>query len=124
MSDFLKLTAAEEKLADLIWRNAPLTSPDLVQLADAKMGWKKSTTYTILKKLCEKGVVQNANANIRVLLTHDELLACQSRHYVEDSFGGSLPKFIASFIGGKKLSAKQALELRRLIDEYEEDADG
>jgi len=113
------LTAAEEKLAALIWREAPLTSPELVALAEWEMDWKKSTTYTVLKKLCDKGVFKNENANVSVVLSRDEQIARQSRRYVEDTFGGSLPKFITSFIGGRKLTPEQAAELRRLIDEYE-----
>ncbi len=114
------LTIAEEKLANLIWQKAPLTSPELVTLAKNELDWKKSTTYTVLKKLCDKGVCKNENANISILLTREELMANQSRRYVEDSFGGSLPQFITSFIGGKKLTLEQAKELRKLIDEHEE----
>lgn len=113
------LTAAEEKLARIIWANAPLTSPELVVLAERELEWKKSTTYTILKKLCGKGVFQNENANITVTLTREELAARQSRRYIEDAFGGSLPRFIASFFNGKKLSREQAAELKRLIEEHE-----
>ena len=120
MTKNITLTDAEEKLADLIWRNAPLTSPDLVALAEKEMDWKKSTTYTVLKKLCDKGVFKNENANVSVVLTRDEQIARQSRRYVEDTFGGSLPKFIASFFGGKKLTPEQAAELKRLIEEHEE----
>ncbi|MCL1849644.1 MAG: BlaI/MecI/CopY family transcriptional regulator [Clostridiales bacterium] len=121
MAKGLQLTPAEEKLAALIWRDAPLTSPELVVIAERELDWKKSTTYTILKKMCDKGVFKNVNANVSVLLTHDELRARQSRHFVEDIFGGSLPKFITSFSGGKKLSAEQLAELKRLIEEHEED---
>jgi predicted transcriptional regulator len=113
------LTAAEEKLAALIWRDAPLTSPDLVALAEREMDWKKSTTYTVLKKLCDKGVFKNENANVSIVLTRDEQIARQSRRYVEDTFGGSLPKFITSFFGGRKLTVEQAVELKRLIEEHE-----
>jgi len=119
MAKNISLTAAEEKLAGLIWREAPLTSPALVTLAELEIDWKKSTTYTVLKKLCDKGIFKNENANVSVVLTNDELIAHQSRRYVEDTFGGSLPKFITSFIGGKKLTPSQAAEIRRLIDEYE-----
>ncbi len=115
----ITLTAAEEKLAALIWRAAPLASPDLVALAEREMDWKKSTTYTVLKKLCDKGVFKNENANVSVVLTHDEQIARQSRRYVEDTFGGSLPKFITSFFGGKKLTPEQVAELKRLIEEHE-----
>jgi predicted transcriptional regulator len=120
MTKNIVLTVAEEKLAALIWHNAPLTSPDLVALAEREMDWKKSTTYTVLKKLCDKGVFKNENANVSVMLTHDEQIARQSRRYVEDTFGGSLPKFITSFFGGRKLTAEQAAELKRLIEEHEE----
>ena len=119
MAKSIILTAAEEKLAALIWRHAPLTSPDLVALAEQEMGWKKSTTYTVLKKLCDKGVFKNENANVSVVLTSDEQIARQSRRYVEDTFGGSLPKFITSFFGGGKLTTEQAAELKRLIEKHE-----
>lgn len=120
MAKNIYLTEAEEKLASLIWSNAPLTSPDLVALASRELDWKKSTTYTVLKKLCDKGLFKNENANVSVLLTRDEQMARQSRCYVEDAFGGSLPKFIASFFGGRKLTSEQAAELKRLIEEHEE----
>lgn len=119
VSKNITLTAAEEKLATLIWKDAPLTSPNLVALAKREMDWEKSTTYTVLKKLCNKGVFKNENMNVSVLLTRDEQIARQSRRYVEDTFGGSLPKFITSFIGGRKLSAEQAAELKRLIEEHD-----
>ncbi len=119
MTKTITLTDAEEKLAALIWRDAPLTSPELVALAEREMDWKKSTTYTVLKKLCDKGVFKNENANVSVVLTRDEQMARQSRRYVEDTFGGSLPKFITSFFGGRKLTPEQAAELKRLIEEYE-----
>ncbi len=119
MSKGNALTAAEEKLAGILWRAAPLTSPELVALAGKELGWKKSTTYTVLKKLCDKGVFKNDSANISVALTRDELVARQSRHFVEDAFGGSLPRFITSFFGGKKLTPEQADELKRLIEEHE-----
>lgn len=121
MTKNINLTEAEEKLAALIWQNAPLSSPDLVSLAEREMDWKKSTTYTVLKKLCNKGVFKNENANVSVVLTRDEQIARQSRRYVEDTFGGSLPKFITAFFSGKKLTSKQAAELKCLIEEYEEE---
>ena len=119
MAKNINLTVAEEKLAVLIWREAPLTSPELVEIADKEMDWKKSTTYTVLKKLCDKGVFKNENATVSVVLSQDELISFQSRYFVEDTFGGSLPKFITSFFGGKKLSEEQAAELRRLIEEHQ-----
>lgn len=123
MANNIYLTEAEEKLASIIWSHAPISSPDLVALAARELNWKKSTTYTVLKKICDKGIFRNENANVTVLLTREELLSRQSRRYVEDAFGGSLPKFIASFFGGKKLSPEQAAELKRLIEEHEEGPD-
>ncbi len=119
VSKNINLTLAEEKLSEIIWQNAPMTSPELVLLADSKLGWKKSTTYTVLKKLCDKGVFKNDNANLFVILTRDELTSRQSQSFVEEVFGGSLPKFIASFISGKSLTTEQATELHKLIDEHE-----
>jgi predicted transcriptional regulator len=115
-----KFTESEEKFAELIWQNEPIGSGDLVKLCEKEMNWKKSTTYTVLKKLCEKGIFQNENAVVSSLITRDEYYANQSIRFVEDTFGGSLPKFLTSFISGKKLSNHQAEELKRLIDEHKE----
>jgi len=118
------LTQAEAKLAIIIWQEAPLTSPELVFLAEQKLHWKKSTTYTVLKRLCDKGVFKNDNAHISVLLTQEQQLARESRRYVEDSFGGSLPRFITSFMGGRKLEREHIEQLKRLIEAHEEESDG
>jgi len=115
-----KLTETEEKFAELIWMNEPILSGDLVKLSEIKMNWKKSTTYTVLKKLCEKGIFKNENAVVSSLIKKDEYYAKQSISFVEDTFGGSLPKFLTAFIGSKKLSKNQAEELKKLIDEHKE----
>jgi len=120
MSENYTLTTAEERLADIIWQHAPITSPELVDLALKTLGWKKSTTYTVLKRLTEKGIFVNAGANVSTAITREELIAHQSHQFVNSSFGGSLPGFIASFFGGKKLSSKEADELKRLIDRHQE----
>ena len=108
----------ETRFANLIWDNAPINSTELVKLAADVMKWKKSTTYTMLRRLCERGIFGNENATVYVILTRDDFYGSQSRKYVEDTFGGSLPKFLASFIGGKELTDKQADELVRLINEH------
>jgi len=113
------LTEAENKLANLIWQEVSLMSPDLVALAEKELDWKKSTTYTILKKLCDKGVVKNESAKVSVILTREEQMARQSHRYIESTFDGSLPRFIASFIGNRNLSPEEVSELRQLIDMYE-----
>jgi predicted transcriptional regulator len=115
-----KLTESEEKFADIIWQNEPIGSGDLVKLCEKEMNWKKSTTYTVLKKLCEKSIFQNENAVVSSLITKDEYYAKQSIRFVEDIFGGSLPKFLTAFIGAKKLSKHQVEELKKLIDEHKE----
>jgi predicted transcriptional regulator len=115
-----KLAQGEAKFADLIWRHEPITSMDLVKLCEKEMDWKKSTTYTVLKKLCDKGIFQNENTLVTSLISKDEFYARQSRRFVEDTFGGSLPKFITAFIGGGKLSDRQAEELKKLIDQHKE----
>lgn len=115
-----KLTESEEKFANIIWSNEPIASGDLVKLSEKEMNWKKSTTYTVLKKLCEKGIFKNENAVVTSLISRDEYYAKQSIWFVEDTFGGSLPKFLTAFISGKKISRQQAEELKRLIDEHKE----
>ena len=117
MEDY-RLAEQETRFADLIWDNAPIKSPDLVKLAAEVMNWKKSTTYTMLRRLCERKIFKNDDATVIVLMSRDEFYAGQSRKYVEDTFGGSLPRFITSFIGGRGLSDKQADELVRLINEH------
>jgi len=108
----------ETRFANLIWDNVPINSTELVKLAAREMNWKKSTTYTMLRRLCERGIFRNENATVSVILTRDAFYGGQSRKYVEETFGGSLPRFIASFISGGKLSEKQADELVRLINEH------
>ena len=117
----LKLAETEAKFADLIWEREPIESPELVKIAEREMKWKKSTTYTVLKRLCEKGIFKNENALVYAVLKKDEFYARQSRNYVEETFEGSLPKFFSAFVSNGKLNKKQAEELKRLIDEHEED---
>ena len=105
--EYYKLAETEEKFAELIWQNEPIGSGDLVKLSEKEMNWKKSTTYTVLKKLCEKGIFQNENAVVSSQISKDEYYAKQSIRFVEDTFGGSLPKFLTAFISGKKLSNNQ-----------------
>jgi predicted transcriptional regulator len=115
-----RLAAAESRFADLIWKHAPLHSPKLVEIAEKEMNWKRTTTYTVLKKLCDRGIFKNEYALVTALITRDEFYVGQSVKYVDDTYGGSLPKFITSFVSGRKLTDKQADEIQRLIDEYRE----
>lgn len=113
-----KLTESEEKFADLIWLNEPIASGELVKLSEKEMNWKKSTTYTVLKKLCDNKVFQNKKTIVSSLITKDEYYAKQSVRFVEDTFEGSLPRFLTAFISGKKLKRQEAEELKKLIDEH------
>lgn len=116
-----RLAEGEAKFAKLIWRKEPITSPELVKLCEKEFGWKKSTTYTVLKKLCERGIFQNEKAEVTSLISEEEFYSYKSRKFVEDSFGGSIPKFLTAFMGGKKLSMEQADEIKKLIDSFAED---
>lgn len=115
MGDY-KLAEAEEKFAQIIWTNEPVSSTELVKICEKEMNWKKSTTYTVLKKLCEKGIFQNENAIVRAKLSREEFYGMQSRKYVEDVFAGSLPRFLTAFCGGRKLSQAEIEEMRKFIE--------
>ncbi|MDR0936289.1 MAG: BlaI/MecI/CopY family transcriptional regulator [Oscillospiraceae bacterium] len=119
MVDF-RLAEAESRFADIIWANAPIHSPKLAEIAEREMKWKRTTTYTVLKKLCDRGIFRNEYALVTALMTRDEFYAGQSVKYVDDTYGGSLPKFIAAFVNGRKLTERQADEIQRLIDNYRE----
>ena len=119
MKDF-QLGEQEAKFADIIWENEPIESSALVKLAEQNLNWKKSTTYTMLRRLCTRGIFTNENAMVSALMSKEQFSAGQSRSFIEDNFGGSLPKFLASFISGKKLTDTQADELMRLINEHKE----
>lgn len=115
-----RLAHGEAAFADLIWKYEPIGSGELVKLCEKEIGWKKSTSYTVLRKLCDKGIFQNENTVVSSLIKKDEFLARQGRQFVEDSFGGSLPRFLAAFIGNQKLSDRQAEEIKKLIDKHKE----
>ena len=116
----LRLGAVESKFADIIWNNEPIPSGELVKLCNQKLEWKKSTTYTMLKRLCERGIFKNENGVVSSILTKEEFGAAQSERIIEDTFDGSLPAFIAAFASRKKLSAKDVEELQKMIDEIRE----
>lgn len=111
-----KLPAAEAKFADLVWSHAPLPSAQLVRLCEAELGWKKSTTYTVLRRLSDRGLFRNENGTVTVFVSREEFYARQSRAYVAEAFGGSLPRFLAAFTSREKLSDSEAAELQALID--------
>jgi len=112
-----KLGEIEARFADLIWTNEPVLSGELVKLAEKELSWKKSTTYTILRRLCERGLFQNQDGVVTSLLTRQDFYAVQSEKFVEETFSGSLPQFLTAFATRKKLSEKEIDEIQRFIDE-------
>ena len=118
MEDY-RLGVVETRFAELIWAHEPLTSGELVKLCAKELEWKKSTTYTVLKKLCDRGIFQNQDGVVTSVLSQKEFQSRQSRRFVEDTFSGSLPAFIAAFAEGGELSDQELLEIRRMIDSYE-----
>ena len=119
MSD-INMGELEKRFAEIIWDHEPVSSTELVRLAGEAFDWKKSTTYTVLRRLCEKGIFRNADGAVTSLISRDRYASMQSTQFVEESFGGSLPSFLAAFSSGRKLSADEISELRRLIDEQED----
>lgn len=114
----LKMGAVETRFAELIWDNEPMGSGELVKLCAKELNWKKSTTYTVLKKLCDRGIFANEDGVVRSLYNKEQFYAAQSRQYVEDTFQGSLPAFMAAFSAGHKLSEKELKEVQALLDSW------
>jgi len=112
-----RLGEMEEKFADLIWENEPMGSGELVKLAETALEWKKSTTYTVLRRLCEKGLFVNENGLVSALMSKDEWKGMQSESFVRETFGGSLPMFLTAFTSRKKLTAEEIEALRKMIEE-------
>lgn len=114
-----RLAEGEYRFACLVWHNEPLPSGQLVALAAQDLGWKKSTTYTVLKKLCERGILQNANGAVTALVKQDAVQQAESTAVVETAFNGSLPRFVAAFLGSKPISAQEAAQIRAMLDAAE-----
>lgn len=112
----LKAGSAEARFADLIWSNEPVSSGQLSKLCEAEFGWKKTTSFTVLKRLCERGIFRNQKGTVTSLISREDFYARHSKQYVQETFGGSLPAFLTAFAAGEKLSAKEIDELQKLID--------
>lgn len=113
----VKLFDAEWNLMEILWEKGPINSTMLMREAEAALGWKKSTTYTVLRKLGEKGALRNEEALVRALVTREEVLRQESSQFVHRYFGDSLPSFVAAFTQGKKLSKEEAEALKKMIEE-------
>lgn len=117
----LKLGVVESRFADIIWREEPLTSGELVKICLKELDWKRTTTYTVLKRLCERGIFQNLNGMVTSLISRNDFYAMQSEQFIEDTFEGSLPAFLNAFTSRKSLTKEEIEEIRRMIDTYGEE---
>ena len=115
----IQLGTVEAAFADMIWARAPVTSSELVRLTSEAFHWKRTTTHTVLRRLCDKGLFENNHGTVSARLSREEFYAQRSRQFVADSFQGSLPAFIAAFTQGERLSPEEAAEIRALIDQAE-----
>ncbi|MCR4671222.1 MAG: BlaI/MecI/CopY family transcriptional regulator [Saccharofermentans sp.] len=123
MIDF-ELGAIQERFADIVWANEPVGSGNLVKICEKEFGWKKPTTYTVLRKLCEKGLLKNDNGVVTSLISKEDFYSQRSQQIVDESFSGSLPAFVAAFVSNKKLTAKEADEIQKMIDAFREGGEG
>ena len=120
MNDY-KMGAVESRFADIIWQNEPISSATLAKRAEEQFDWKKSTTYTVLKRLCDKGLFRNERGTVTSLISKQDFFAAQSERFVEETFDGSLPAFLAAFTANKPLTPEEVAHLRRMVAEYEEE---
>ena len=121
MEDY-KLGVIESRFADIIWDNEPATSRRLTELAEERLNWKRTTTYTILKRLCDRELFRNKDGKVTSLVSREEFYARQSEIFVDETFHGSLPAFLAAFGSRKKLSDGEIDELQKVIDSMREDS--
>ena len=117
----LKLALVESKFADIIWQYEPVKSGELVKICEKELEWKRTTTYTVLKKLCDRGIFKNEGGVVSAVLKRDVFYGMQGCKLVEDAFDGSLPAFIAAFTKRKALSKKDIKEIRQMIQNCREE---
>lgn len=115
-----RLGALESRFADIVWENAPLSTTQLVKLCEDEFNWKRTTTYTVLKRLSNGGLFKLEKGTVHALMTRDEFYSKQSKHYVKESFGGSLPAFLSAFTSNRKLTEDEVAEIKKMIDDSQE----
>ena len=116
-----RLGEMEQKFAELIWLHAPISSGELVKLCERELSWKKSTTYTMLKRLCDRGIFENQKGAVTPLMSKEDYAAAKGEQFLSETFGGSLPRFLAAFTRRHKLTPREIGVLQRLIDEHKEE---
>ena len=115
-----QIGAIESRFADIIWKNEPIASGLLAKKSEEVLGWKKSTTYTVLKRLCDKGLFVNEGGTVSARVSREDFYSTRSEKFVEETFGGSLPAFLTAFTTNKRLSAEEIAQLKQIVDRYEE----
>ena len=116
----MTMGAVEARFADIIWEREPITAAELAKLAGDTLGWKKTTAYTVLKRLCDKGIFKSEGSTVTSRIRRADYYALQSEKFVEEQFDGSLPAFLAAFTSRKHLSTAELDALRRMIEEHKE----
>ena len=116
--EYLKLCDSDYRFMQVVWQEAPINSGELVKLCEERLGWKKSTTYTTIRKLCQKGYIQNEHAMVSVWIPQERVQSDESAYFVDRTFSGSLPRFIAAFLGERNISDNEAKEIQEMIDRY------
>lgn len=120
MNDY-QMGAIESRFADIIWENEPISSTELSKKSEELLNWKKSTTYTVLKRLCDKGIFENNKGEVTSLISKQEFYSVRSERFVEETFSGSLPAFLAAFTARKSLTPDEVAQLKKMVAEYEEE---
>ena len=118
--DIPKIFESEYRFACIVWENEPIEMKELIKLCGEELGWKRTTTYTVLKRLEERGIMKRDNSVVISLISKEEIQRNESREFIERTFNGSLPQFVAAFANNKALTAEEAAEIKRMIDSYEE----
>lgn len=111
----MRLAEVESKFADIIWKNEPIKSGELTKICEKELGWKRTTTYTVLKKLCDRGIFENKKGIVKAVLMREDFYGLQGKEFVETAFHGSLPAFIAAFTKRKELSQEEIKEIQQMI---------
>lgn len=114
-----RLGTIESHFADIVWQNAPISTKQLIPICEKELNWKRTTTYTVLKKMCERGIFKFENSTVSVLISRDEFYSIQSEKFIDEMFKGSLPAFIAAFASRKNLTAEEREGIRNMLDTFE-----
>ncbi len=117
----ISMGVLETQFANIIWEKEPISSTQLSKISETEIGWKKTTSYTVLKRLCEKGIFQNQKGKVTSIISKDQSYSMQSEKFVEETFDGSLPAFLAAFTSRKKLTESELEQLKRMINEFDEE---